>query len=231
MNTPRRTDRQPIAAVIFDLDGVIVDSERSWGESRMVVASRLGGRWTEEDEASVKGANSAEWSAAMTRRLGGIDPQPAVIEAAVIEVLLDRYRRDAVPHIRAGIDAVRRLSARWPLAVASSAASVVIEAALGAVGLRDRFRILVSSDEVGAGKPSPAVYLEAARRLGAAPATCLVIEDSPNGVRAAHRAGMRVILVSGAATRPRPGTEAEADLVLASLDELDDSRLRALGAE
>ena len=88
----------------------------------------------------------------------------------------------------------------------------------------------MSSDEVGAGKPSPAVYLEAARRLGVAPAACLVIEDSPNGVRAAHRAGMRVVLVPGAATPLPPGIEAEADLVLTSLDALDDTRLRALGA-
>lgn len=231
MSSPGRADRRPIAAVIFDLDGVIVDSERSWGESRMAVADRLGGRWTGEDEASVKGANSAEWSAAMTRRLGGIDPPAVGLEAAVIEAMLDRYRRDAVPHIRAGIDAVRRLGRRWPLAVASSAAPDIIVAALGAVGLRDRFGVIVSSDEVGAGKPSPAVYLEAARRLGVEPAACLVVEDSPNGVRAAHRAGMRVVLARGAATPLPPGIEAEADLVLASLDALDDSRLRALGAE
>lgn len=220
-----------VSAVIFDLDGVLVDSESWWGEARAAVAGRHGAAWTAADEASVKGANTVEWTAAMRER-------PALpiahedVAREVVEVMVDRYGREGAARIEPGLAAVERLRRSVPLAVASSAHPAVIEAALRSVGLEGAFRAIVSSDEVGAGKPAPDVYLEAARRLGVPPAACLVIEDSPNGVRAARSAGMRVIWVGGPAAPaglPDPeGEGAGATITLATLDDLDEAVL--LGA-
>jgi HAD superfamily hydrolase (TIGR01509 family) len=221
------TDR--IRAVVFDLDGVLVDTEPWWFEARVAVAVGAGGRWTAQDEAAVKGANSREWAAAMAARLG---PAGAAhrFERAVVAEVLARYRRGPVPTIEAGLRAVRRMSDRGPLALASSAHTEVIDAALVALGIRERFSAVVSSDAVGAGKPAPDVYLEAARRLDVPPPGCLVIEDSLAGVQAARAAEMRVVLVPAAGHAPGPGADALATMVLDSLDSLDDERMAVLEA-
>jgi len=219
----------PILAVIFDLDGVLVDTEPWWFEARASVAADGGGRWTADDEATVKGANSGEWAAAMASRLGPTISADA-IEQAVVAAVVARYRRDVLPVIDAGVRAVQRLAADAPLAVASSAHGAVIDAALDALGLRDRFALVLSSDAVGKGKPAPDVYLEAARRLSIPPAGCLVIEDSMAGVQAALGAGMRVVLVPAAGHPPAPEAHALATLVLDSLDRLDADVLARLEA-
>lgn len=222
----------PIRAIVFDLDGVLVDSEPWWQASRAAVAEALGGRWAVEDEARVKGANSPEWAAVMAERLGshGSAADPDRLEAAVVEEMVARYRGARVPAIEAGVRAARRLAARLPLAVASSAHARVIEAALQMVDLASAFAVVVSSDTVGAGKPAPDVYLEAAHRLGISPEACLVLEDSLPGVRSALAAGMRVVLVPAAGHPPTAGAEALATAVLPTLDALDEARLAALEA-
>ena len=218
-----------IQAIIFDLDGVIVDSEPWWAAGRVEVEARFGGVWRPADEAAMKGRNSREWSVAMADRLGGrVDPE--VLEAAVVTAIVERYAHDAPPAIPAGVAAARRLSGRYRLAIASSAHPRVISAALEATGLRDRFEALVSADEVGVGKPAPDVYLEAARRLSVVPAAALVVEDAGVGVRAARAAGMRVVLVPTEAVPPSPADRSLADLVLASLDALDEATIEGLAA-
>jgi HAD superfamily hydrolase (TIGR01509 family) len=214
--------------VIFDLDGVLVDSEIWWDEVRQAFAAAHGRSWGEADRAAVMGANSAAWARIMRERLD-LGLPDAEIERAVVDGVVDRYGREGAPPIDGAIETVRRIADSRPVAVASSAHRAVIDAALAATGLVDVFQVVVSSDEVASGKPAPDVYLETARRLGVDPGECIVIEDSYNGVVAAQAAGMTVVLVPNASVPPAPGTTEIADLVLASIAEFEpaDIRLRA----
>jgi HAD superfamily hydrolase (TIGR01509 family) len=209
-----------IDAVIFDLDGVIVDSEIWWDEARRDFAAQRGKPWTEADRAAVMGANSRQWSRTMRERLG-LDEPDTRIERAIVDAVVERYRREGAPLIEGAVEAVRRIARDWATAVASSAHREVIDAALEATGLGDVFRVVVSSDEVDRGKPAPDVYLEAARRLGVDPRRSLVAEDSLNGVKSAKAAGMTCILVPNATIPPAPGTRELADLVIGRLSDLD----------
>lgn len=214
-----------IAAVIFDLDGVIVDSEIWWDEVRQAFARERARAWGEEDRVAVMGANSRQWSRIMRDRLG-VDESPDRIERTIVDGVVERYRAEGPPIIPGAAETVRRIAERWPVAVASSAHREVIDAALEAVGLTDQLRVVVSSDEVRHGKPEPDVYLETARRLGVPPERCLVVEDSHNGVRAGKAAGMTVVLVPNVSVPPAPGTAELADLVLDRLTELDPAVVR-----
>jgi HAD superfamily hydrolase (TIGR01509 family) len=209
-----------IEAVIFDLDGVIVDSEIWWDEARREFAAQRGRSWSEADRAAVMGANSRQWSATMRERLE-LDEPDTRIERAIVDAVVERYRHEGAPEIQGAVEAVRRIAGAWPAAVASSAHRQVIDATLEATGLAGLFRVVVSSDEVERGKPAPDVYLEAARRLGVQPARCLVVEDSMNGVRAAKAAGMTCVLVPNATIPPAPGADELADVVLERLADLD----------
>ena len=143
----------------------------------------------------------------------------------IVDSVVERYRTDGPPLIDGAVEAVRRIAAAHPVAVASSAHRAVIDAALEAIGLAATF-VVVSSDEVDHGKPAPDVYLEAARRLGCDPAVCLVAEDLLNGVRAAKAAGMTVVLVPNHSVPPAPGTAELADRVLDRFADLDPVRVR-----
>jgi HAD superfamily hydrolase (TIGR01509 family) len=206
--------------VIFDLDGVLVDSEIWWDDARRTWAAEQGRAWTGADRRSVMGANGREWSQTMHDRLE-LDIPPAEIEQAIVERVVARYRTDGPPRIDGAVDAVERVARLVPVALASSAHRAVIDAALDTLALSGRFRVIVSSDEVTRGKPDPAVYLETGRRLGIAPEHLVVIEDSLNGVRAARAAGMRVILVPNASIPPAPGARELANVVVPSLAALD----------
>jgi HAD superfamily hydrolase (TIGR01509 family) len=213
-----------VRAVIFDLDGVIVDSEIWWDEARRAFAAERGRTWSEDDRRAVMGANSRQWSATMRDRLA-IDDAPASIERAIVDAVVGRYHREGAPAIDGAAEAVRRIAASLPTGLASSAHREVIDAALDATGLGLVFRVIVSSDEVSQGKPEPGVYLESARQLGCPPRACLVVEDSYNGVRAAKAAGMTCVLVPNRTIPPAPGTAELADFVIDRLAELDPARL------
>lgn len=219
-----------VAAVIFDLDGVIVDSEIWWHEERVAWARELGLTWTHEDSRAVMGANSRGWSRIMRERMGLNAAMEPDIEADIVGRVVGRYASGA-PAIPGAIEAVRRVATRWPVAIASSAHRDVIDAALHATGLGAAIPVVVSSDDVAHGKPAPDVYLAAARALGVPAATCLVVEDSINGVRAARSAGMFVVLVPNQSVSPAPGAFELADLVLPRLDELDPSAVGISRAE
>jgi HAD superfamily hydrolase (TIGR01509 family) len=212
--------RRVIAGVIFALDGVIVDSEIWWDEVRQAYAARHGRRWTVDDRHAVMGANSRQWSETMRRRLE-LDVPAETIERAIVDGVIARYRREGAPAIDGAVEAVRRIAAAVPVALASSSHPAVIAAALSATGLEASFPVVVSSDEVSHGKPAPDVFLEAARRLGIEPRRILVVEDSLNGLKAGRAAGMTTVLVPNHSVPPAPGAEDHADVVLDRLADLD----------
>jgi HAD superfamily hydrolase (TIGR01509 family) len=207
-----------IDAVVFDLDGVLVDSEHVWDEIREQLARERGGRWHERAQADMMGMSSLEWSAYMHDVIGLADP-PEEISAEVVRRMEARYAQE-LPLIAGAIEAVQRLHSTYRLGLASSSNRPLIDAVLAAAGLSSFFEATVSSEEVPRGKPAPDVFLEAARRLGVAPERVAAIEDSANGVRAAHAAGMRTIAIPNRRYPPPTDALELADLVLESLDEL-----------
>jgi HAD superfamily hydrolase (TIGR01509 family) len=207
-----------VDAVVFDLDGVIVDSEHVWNEARERLARERGGRWHDGAQRDMMGMSSLEWSRYMHDVIGLRDP-PEEISAEVVRRLEAIYRRE-LPLIAGAVAAVRRLAARWPLGLASSSNRELIDLVLHLAELSDAFRATVSSEEVPRGKPAPDVYLEAARRLGVDPARCAAVEDSHNGILSAKAAGMRVIAVPNPRYPPEEAALAAADAVLRAIDEL-----------
>ncbi|HEX3263442.1 MAG TPA: HAD family phosphatase, partial [Solirubrobacterales bacterium] len=185
-----------IAAIVFDLDGVLIDSEAVWDSIREQVTRERGGRWHERAQQEMMGMSSLEWSRYMYESLG-VRMAPEEISALVVERIAERYRQD-LPLLPGAVETVRRLAQRWPLGLASSSNRPVIDLVLELTGLGRCFRISVSSEEVRRGKPAPDVYLEAACRLEVEPTRCAAVEDSTNGIRAARAAGMLVAVV------PRP---------------------------
>jgi HAD superfamily hydrolase (TIGR01509 family) len=180
-------------AVIFDLDGVLLDSEQRWNEVKEALVREAGGTWLDEAPRTMMGMSSPEWSAYLRDELR-VPLALEDINADVVRRMHDSYA-SGLPLLPRAVETVRALAARWPLGLASSSNREIIDVFLDAAGVRDAFGATVSSEEVARGKPAPDVYLEAARRLGAAPERCVAIEDSANGLRAAAAAGMPVIAV------------------------------------
>ncbi len=207
-----------ISAVVFDLDGVLIDSEHIWDEVRRALVAELGGRWREGATRAMQGMSSPEWSRYLHEELGV--PYPAGrIGDLVVQRVLASYQR-SLPLLPGAVDAVRRMGSRWPLAVASSANRVLIDHVIVEAGLTDQFRVTVSSEEVAHGKPAPDVYLEAARRLGVPPSECAAIEDSTNGIRSAVAAGMIVVAIPNREFPPPQDVLESADFVIEDLSGL-----------
>ena len=207
-----------IRAVIFDLDGVLIDSEERWARAKEELVRETGGRWKREASHAMLGMSSPEWSRYLHEELG-VPLAPAEINDAVVARMLEDYRRD-LPLVEGAKDAVLRLAARWPLGLASSSNREVIDVVLEASGLADAFAATVSSEEVARGKPAPDVYLEAAARLRVAPGEAAAVEDSSNGLLAAHAAGTGVVAIPNRAFPPSEEALSVADVVLASIVEL-----------
>jgi HAD superfamily hydrolase (TIGR01509 family) len=217
-----------IRAVVFDLDGVLLDSEGVWDDARRKVAAAAGGRWTGEATGEMQGMSSPEWSAYMRESLH-VDLDPPEIARRVVAEVLGRYAHDGPPLLPGAFDAVRRIGSRWPLALASSANREVIEAVLDHTGHRGIFRVTVSSEEVPRGKPSPDVYREACRRLGYPPEDCVAVEDSANGILSALAAGLHVAAVPNRQLRPPADVLARATGVFEHLRDLTVGALVQLG--
>jgi HAD superfamily hydrolase (TIGR01509 family) len=213
-----------IDAVVFDMDGVLIDSEHVWDEVRMALARERGGTWSDTAQRDMMGMSSPEWSRYMHERIG-LSEHPEEINRLVVERMLDRYA-GAPPLYDGAVAAVERLAAEWPLAIASSSNRELIDAVLASTPLGPLFELTVSSEEVARGKPSPDVYLEAARRLGVEPSRAAAIEDSQNGIRAAKAAGMRTLALPNPLYPPAPEALAEADVVLGGLSELTPAVVR-----
>ncbi len=208
-----------IDAVVFDLDGVIIDSEELWDEVRESLARQRGGRWSEQAQADMMGMSSTEWSRYMHEVVGLPEP-PEEINREVVRSMLDRYS-ERLPLIDGAVGAVTRLAARWPLGLASSSNRELIDHVLELAGLTPYFKVTVSSEEVESGKPAPDVYLEAARRLGVQPSSGVAIEDSASGIRSAHAAGMQVVAIPNRAFPPPADVLGLASVVVESIKELD----------
>ena len=215
-----------IAAVVFDLDGVLLDSETAWVRVKKEFTEETGGHWKQDAQWDMLGMSSIEWSRYMHDELG-VPLPPEQISSAVADRLAQQYR-ERLPLLPGAVEAVRSLARHWPLGLATSSNRNVIDLVLEKAGLADAFAATVSSEEVERGKPAPDVYLETARRLGVEPAECVAIEDSTNGIRSAHAAEMAVIAVPNRDFPPEPEALALAALVLDSLDQLSPERVRAL---
>ena len=205
-------------AVVFDLDGVLLQSEEVWDAVRERYVRERGGRYDEEVQRAMIGMSAPEWSRFLHEE-AGVPDDPEAINRDVVARMLESYRRK-LPLLPGAAEAVRRTAAAFPLALASSSNREVFEAVLELAGLADCFRATVSSEEVERGKPAPDVYLEAARRLGVAPELCTAVEDSQAGIRSAKSAGMRVVAIPNASYPPDDAALALADTVVRSLDEL-----------
>lgn len=214
-----------IRAVVFDMDGVLIDSEPVWEQVRRGLVADLGGHWPPGAQDRMMGMSTAEWSAYLAADFG-LRLSAAEVAERVITAMAARFT-EHLPLLPGAAGAVRGLAARWPLALASSAPRSLIGTVLDAAGLRSAFTATVSSEEVARGKPAPDVYLEAAYRLGVPPPSCLAIEDSSNGLRAAAAAEFTVIAVPRPEYPPAPDALAAASVVLRSLAELTPDKVAA----
>jgi len=207
-----------IEAVVFDVDGVLIDSEPVWERVRRGFVADRGGRWPDDAQDRMMGMSTAEWSRYISEDFG-VALAPGQVAERVVAAMTAEYR-EHLPLLPGAVEAVRALSGRWRLAVASSAPKSLIEAVLDASGLRACFAAAVSSEEVDRGKPFPGVYLEASARLGVPPERCAAVEDSSNGLRSAAAAGLTVIAVPRPEYPPSPDALGQARVVLGSLTEL-----------
>ena len=215
-----------IEAVIFDMDGVLIESEELWNTTREDLARERGGDWHAEAQRTMMGMSSMEWSRYMHDDLG-VPDDPEWISDEVVRRLANRYRAE-LPVIDGAVEAVRGLADRWPLAVASSSNRPLINLVLELTGLEACFRATVSSEEVSRGKPEPDVYLAAAAGLGVKPEACAAVEDSSNGILAAANAGMRVVALPNTAFAPGQEALSRADIVLTSIKDLSVETLGGL---
>jgi HAD superfamily hydrolase (TIGR01509 family) len=216
-----------IEAVVFDLDGVLIDSEGVWNAARHDVAVQHGGRWPSEAQRVMMGMSSTEWSTYMHEQLG-VAMSPKEISETVVSRLAELYR-DHLPLLPGAREAVTHLAQAWPLALASSANRSIIELVLHLAELEECFAATLSSEEVAHGKPAPDVYVETARRLGVAAEQCAAVEDSSNGLRSAATAGMIVFAVPNREFPPADDALALAADVLASISQLTPERIRRAG--
>ena len=207
-----------IDAVVFDLDGVLIQSEEVWDAVRERYVRGRGGRYDAKVQRAMMGMSAPEWSRYLHEEVG-VPDRPDAINREVVARMLEAYRRE-LPLIAGAERAVRRAAEAFPLGLASSSNREVFEAVLELAGLTECFAATVSSEEVARGKPAPDVYLEAARRLGVAPGRCVAVEDSHAGLRSAKSAGMRVVALPNAGYPPDEEALALADAVVGALDEL-----------
>jgi HAD superfamily hydrolase (TIGR01509 family) len=201
-----------IAAIVLDLDGVIVDTEELWDRERRQYVADHGGTWTDTATRAMQGMSSAEWSAYLVEELGAEGEQSQISKAVAAMVVAEIEHE--LPLLPGAIRAVNALAHAYILGLASSANREVIDAVLDGAAITERFATTISSEEVERGKPAPDVYLEAARRMGVDPTTCAAVEDSTNGLRAAHAAGMIVIATPNHAFPPAPDALALAAVVV-----------------
>ncbi|MFB9854687.1 HAD family hydrolase [Micromonospora andamanensis] len=216
-----------VDGVVFDLDGVIVDSEPVWEEVRRAYVAEHGGEWQDDTQRRLMGMSTGEWARYLSDELG-VRRTADQVAAEVVEEMARRYAA-RVPVIDGAVDVVRRLAARWPLGLASSSPTRLIAAALAATDLTDAFRSTLSTEETERGKPAPDVYLSVARRLGLDPTRCVAVEDSSNGIRSAAAAGMAVVAVPHGAYPLDSDARRLAVTVLDSIDELTPEVVDRLG--
>src|SRR5579875_436288 len=207
-----------IEAVVFDLDGVLVDSEPVWEEVRRGLVAAQGGHWAADAQQRLMGMSTMEWAGYLSSELG-VGLPPDEVARQVIAEMAAHYEQD-LPLLPGAVEAVRRMAARWTLGLASSSPPVLIETVLTRSGLGPLFASTLSTEQVAHGKPAPDVYLTVASRLGVAPGAAVAVEDSSNGLRSAAAAGLPVVAVPHPKYPPAPDALDKAAVVLPSLAEL-----------
>jgi HAD superfamily hydrolase (TIGR01509 family) len=217
-----------IRAVVFDLDGVLIDSEPVWEQVRRGLVAERGGHWAPDSQRRLMGMSTPEWARYLSEDLG-VGLSPDAVAAAVIDRMAARYT-EHVPLMAGAVEAVRRLAARWPLGLASSSPETLIQTVLQSAGLQSCFTVVMSTEQVAHGKPAPDIYLAVTAGLGYPPPDCAAVEDSSNGLRSAGAAGLRVIAVPQPRYPPDPDALAQASLVLPSLAGLTTDAVAALSA-
>jgi HAD superfamily hydrolase (TIGR01509 family) len=215
-----------IRAVVFDLDGVIIDSEEVWEEVRRGYVAEYGREFLPDSQDRMMGMSTGEWSRHLAEEVG-VPRTPEQVAADVLDRMAERYRAD-LPLIPGSVAAVRRLGGSFTLALASSSARLLIDQVLATAGLTDAFAVTLSTEEVPRGKPAPDVYLAAAEKLGLTPEACAAVEDSSNGLRSAAAAGLAVVAVPHGVYPPAPDALAMASLVVPSIDQLTADAVAAL---
>ncbi|GAB3456690.1 HAD family phosphatase [Streptomonospora sediminis] len=217
-------------AVVFDLDGVLIESDHLWEEMWSGYAARHGAQWTSEDTGTVQGMSSREWSHYLNQ-MAGAEESDEDTERAVVDGMVEAFEQERVGLLPGARETVAAVSAEVPIALASSAPRRLIDAVLRGHGLVDHFSATVSSAEVARGKPSPDVYLEAAARIGQKGSECAAVEDSSNGIRAAYAAEMTVVALPNPAPgyRPAPDALEKATEEATDLADVRERLLRLLG--
>ncbi|MFG2090924.1 MULTISPECIES: HAD family hydrolase [unclassified Spirillospora] len=208
----------PVEAIVFDLDGVLIDSEPVWEEVRRAYVAEHGGRWLPDTQDRLMGMSTEEWARYLaTDLIDGVTAEEVAYE--VIDRMLQRYEA-GLPLLPGAEDAVHRMSGYRPLGLASSSPRALIDLVLGKLGVYGRFLATISTEEVDRGKPAPDGYLTVAARMEVPASACVAIEDSSNGLRSAHAAGMTVIAIPRPAHPPASDALELAAHVAGDLDEV-----------
>lgn len=219
-----------LGAVVFDMDGVLVDSEHLWEENWTAYAATHDVAWNTADTATVQGMSAPEWASYLAQRSGTTDSVEQV-EQAVVRGMISAIEAGKAPLLPGADRMVREVAAQVPVALASSATRTVIDAVLASHDLTGEFTATVSSAEVPRGKPSPDVYTAAAEKLGRAGTECLGVEDSSNGIKAAAAAGLTVIALPNPTYPPKSEALEQAACVAETNDDAREKLLAYLAGE
>ena len=193
------TEVAAVEAVVFDMDGVLIESEELWREVREEFAAGIGLAWSAEDQASTMGCNTAAWSRVMVERMQ-LRERLGMDEEAVAREIIGRMRaryETSLPRREGAIDAVHRAASRYKVALASGSPKALGDFVLGATGLDKVFVATMYGDDVEHGKPAPDIYLRVLADIGVRPANAVGVEDSGNGIRSLAAAGMGIIAAPG----------------------------------
>ena len=215
-----------ITCVIFDMDGLLIDSEPVWHQARADVFHAYGLEWTDEDQEHTMGVSTTEWARYMAARLDNRLTADQAIER-IISRMEVRYREN-LPLMPGAAEVISLLANRYTLGLASGSHPRLIQATLDATEWRKDFSEIVSGDDVNRGKPAPDIYLEITRRLQVPVAQTAVLEDSANGILAGCAAGAKVIAVPNTHIRPPENVISQAHLVIETLLDVSSELLQSL---
>ena len=209
-----------ISAVVFDMDGLLIDTEPLWFRARSELFQAYGLTWTEADQVKCMGVSTAAWTELMADRLDG-RLAPAEITADIVNRMVAYYQAGEVELLPGAQAALELCRSNYPVGLASGSHKRLLAAAVEGMQWQSFFDEILSSDDCATGKPAPDVYLEVMRRLGVQPAETAVIEDATSGILAGYAAGARVIAVPNRHLPPPDEVLSKADVVIDTLESLE----------
>ena len=207
-------------AIVFDMDGILIDSEVIWGRVRKQFANERGLEWTQTDQLSLMGLISSQWSVRMHAMLRLKDITARELELNIRRRVAIEFERD-LPVRKKARQAVEGLAAHWPIALASGSPRDLVELAMERTGMRSAFQFMLTGDDVVCGKPDPEIYLCALSILGVAGNEAVGIEDSANGIRALRSAGMWVVAAPCPEFPLSADVQALAHMAVEGMDQID----------